>query len=383
LVDTANRSVVITGILQVLQAVVTFSVVPLLIKSLGTEQYGLWVTLISITTWIITFDFGIGYGFRNRVTDSLVKEDKKELYSEFVSTIQFYVLISLVILGIFLTLLFNLDILEDRPLLSVILFIPFILFFPANISVQILQGLRLVHVFAVINFLRACLWLSALLIYTTASDTISLVYLSLIYVVINTVYYSVLFLVSLRKSGLNGIRLKDLLTPLRVTSTLKVGGRFFLLQISSMIFFSMSNYFVFSFLSGESTTTFDTINKLYVFAFSFFSVLINVFWSEIAFYKSSSNFDQLRQIRRKLLIYTSIFSLASFAILPFVPFLIRLWTGGEIILLWSMLLPFSVMISIQAFAHSGAVFLNAFEKIRPQIILSIIGLVLYYTHIKF
>ena len=60
---------------------------------------GLWFTVLSVMSWILSFDFGIGNGLRNKLVESLVNKDKKEA-KEYISSA--YVIIGgIVILAIF------------------------------------------------------------------------------------------------------------------------------------------------------------------------------------------------------------------------------------------------------------------------------------------
>ena len=49
-----------------------------MIKYLGNEQYGIWSTILAIFSWIVLFDIGIGNGVRNRLAESLAKDNKEE-----------------------------------------------------------------------------------------------------------------------------------------------------------------------------------------------------------------------------------------------------------------------------------------------------------------
>ena len=53
----------------------SFLSLPLMISYLGQEQFGVWSTLITVMSWIVFFDLGIGNGLRNKVTQSLEKNE--------------------------------------------------------------------------------------------------------------------------------------------------------------------------------------------------------------------------------------------------------------------------------------------------------------------
>jgi O-antigen/teichoic acid export membrane protein len=54
---------------------------PLLLKYLGDERYGIWVTMLSILNWILVFDIGIGNGLRNVLTIKIKQEKNDEAQS--------------------------------------------------------------------------------------------------------------------------------------------------------------------------------------------------------------------------------------------------------------------------------------------------------------
>ncbi|MBD3842671.1 MAG: polysaccharide biosynthesis protein, partial [Campylobacterales bacterium] len=56
-----------------------------MIKYLGVEHYGVWSTLLSIVSWVVLFDIGIGNGLRNKISESLAKENKQEAHN-YIST---------------------------------------------------------------------------------------------------------------------------------------------------------------------------------------------------------------------------------------------------------------------------------------------------------
>jgi len=53
------------------------ALVPVAINYLGKVEYGIWLTLASILSWLINLDFGIGNGLRNKLAESLALNDLK------------------------------------------------------------------------------------------------------------------------------------------------------------------------------------------------------------------------------------------------------------------------------------------------------------------
>jgi O-antigen/teichoic acid export membrane protein len=60
---------------KALGALASFAAVPLMLRYLGAERYGIWSTAMSITAWVMLSDMGIGYGLRNKVTEALARND--------------------------------------------------------------------------------------------------------------------------------------------------------------------------------------------------------------------------------------------------------------------------------------------------------------------
>ena len=61
-----------------LAVLASFLVIPLMITYLGKERFGIWSTLLTIMSWVILFDLGIGNGLRNRVAEALAEGRQDE-----------------------------------------------------------------------------------------------------------------------------------------------------------------------------------------------------------------------------------------------------------------------------------------------------------------
>jgi O-antigen/teichoic acid export membrane protein len=83
---------VVTAIGGRLVGVLTnFIAVPLTVRYLGAEKYGVWVTLSSILSWITIFDLGVGSTAVNRISEALAHNDLAEakirVYAGYISVV--------------------------------------------------------------------------------------------------------------------------------------------------------------------------------------------------------------------------------------------------------------------------------------------------------
>jgi O-antigen/teichoic acid export membrane protein len=377
-----RKSLSISFVSQITTSLVSFIVVPLLIQYLSREKYGLWVTLISLVSWIMMSDFGIGYGFRNRVTEYLADKNVDKLNRYFKNTFQYYLIITIFIVIFFFYVLANNPILNKYQALALIIYLPYIVYFPFSISNQILQGLRLVHYTALISLARAILWFCFIAIIVQFERESNLTNIAIGYSLINSAINGIAVYLAVTNSNIAIPSLRELMTRPIIDQTLTTGLKFFILQISSLLLFSMGNYYVYSNLTPTDTTQYDTINKVYSLYMTFFNMIISVFWSEIVFQKTSRDFPKLKKTYNRLLVISLVSSLGSFAIVLVAPVFIAFWTNGNVILEKADCLPFSFLVSVQSLAYAGAVFLNAFEKVIPQVILAILSIILIYPLVQ-
>ncbi len=97
-----NRSIVYSMAIKGGGILLTLALVPLTLSYLSAYEYGIWITIYSILTWINYFDIGLGNGLRNKLAEALAIGDYK-LGQVYVSTTLFLLaIISALFYGIFL-----------------------------------------------------------------------------------------------------------------------------------------------------------------------------------------------------------------------------------------------------------------------------------------
>ena len=81
----AVKNIIISTIARGVSMICSLLLVPITINYVNPTRYGIWLTLSSIISWILLFDFGLGNGLRNRFAEAKAKGDM-ELVRQYVST---------------------------------------------------------------------------------------------------------------------------------------------------------------------------------------------------------------------------------------------------------------------------------------------------------
>lgn len=383
------KSIIGSAVFKLASSAIAFVCVPILLKLLGTHNYATWVTLTALIAWLNLFDFGSGYSLKNKVTESLVQSENSNINVLVAGTIQFYFISTLIIMIVFIVSTFFVKAFVQNPVLTALLYLPVILSFPFTVGNFIIQGLKKFNLFNSLLLAQSGLWLITVLLFRYKIIQPDIFKVAIAYSSIYAIINLTVFVISLRLIGFNWkdiFRFKHLIDSKK---SLMVGGRFFLLQISSLLLFSLGNIMTYNNLQLKDVAEFDTVNKVYLLGMTIFNVLISVFWSEISHAKALKDIQRLKKIQKELLFIASGFSVGTIIVTFFVPYLIGFWTQGIIMVKPQQLIPFALQVCIQFFAYVGAVILNAFEELKGQVLLAIIAslfiipLAKYFFSLKF
>jgi O-antigen/teichoic acid export membrane protein len=377
------KSIVGSIIFKLGTAIISFIAVPLLLHTLGTDDYGLWVTLTALVSWLNLFDFGSGYSLKNKVTESLVNPATSEINVLIAGTLQFYFISTLIILLAFVGCLFFLEAFNNNVGLTCILYLPVILTFPLTVGHFIIQGLKKFTIFNSLLLCQSGLWLIIILLFKFKFLTADLYKLAAFYSLLYVVVNSVILITSLQALHFKSREILNFNHLRASKSSLLVGGNFFLLQVCSLVLFSLGNIMTYNNLTLKDVAQFDTVNKIFLMGMMLFNVLISIFWAEISQAKALNDQQKLNKIYKELMIIATLFSVASIGFCFLIPYVVTIWTKGAISITTYQLVPFVTLACIQAFSYVGAVFLNAFEDIKGQVIFSVVSALLIIPFAKY
>lgn len=359
--------------LKVLSALIALMMVPLLISRLGVDDYGIWVALISIFGWINVFDFGCGHALKNSVSKAVASNNFYNAKMEFSQLFKFVFFISLGVLIVFFTVVDFFSLFEGNLLIVVVIFFPAIVLFPFSMCGMVLQGAKKIFIHALFVFIVPLGMFGFVAFLEYFDFSLSLLRLALAFTGVSFVS---LFLIVTASSNVLSLSLSEFFKLLGVgfpSERLFLGGKFFIIQLSSIVLYSSGPVIIYHFLSSGSVTKFDILSKIFVFGLGFFQVGISVFWPEIVCAKELGLYGRIRKVYYFMLLMSFVFFLLSVFFVYNIKAVVSYWVGDVISVDEKEAFYFALLVSIQAIAYAGAVVLNAFEKLNIQLILSVIA----------
>lgn len=356
----------------------SFASVSFLIRNLGPERYGAWATMVSALVWIQMSDLGIGYVIKNRVA---ARDDMRVLCDQIALAVRLAFLIGLALIALYVLAGSQLSVVRDFPLEAGVLYITAFLCLPAMVGVNILQGLNLSTVSFQASMLQSLAWLVLVLVLTLGQDA-SLRTLAVAFAGLWLINGSYTFLRGYRALGLDrqgfGVRLLSRRPLADALPLLRIGSAFFLLQLSALILFNLGTYLAYTYFSASAAARYDILNKVYQIPMTLFNVLIAIAWSSIASLISQRQVAGVTRLQIQLLgasLGGSLLMLliSMVVVAPFVSF----YSHGQIEVEPAEVFCFAAQIAVQMVAYAGAVFLNATERLRIQILFAIASTALF------
>jgi O-antigen/teichoic acid export membrane protein len=369
------KQIGLSSIYKVFSILITFFLVPFSISYLGTEGYGLWLTIFSFIGWFSFFDFGIGNGLRNKLAIALSKNDL-ELAKTYVSTAYF----SMIAIVLFLILLFLIpfymipwDIVfnysgnESLTKLIAIVYVIFSINLVLKMITTIYYADQKSAMPGLLNLLGQIVIVISIYIAMKSSNNSLILYGSIVIgsqmlIFILASIYAFLGKYSYISPNINSFdkeHVKDLLS---------LGGKFFFIQIAATIVFSTDNFVINYYLGAEQVTIYDIVFKYFMFAVMVMAVILEPYWS--AFTNASSLNDDIwiKNSIKNLLKISILVSLAVVGMILISNHIYELWIGDSIKIPFLLTVLVGLNTIIQVFMQPIIMYINGTGKIKIQMI---------------
>ena len=367
-------------IYKMLMILTSFLLMPLMLKYLGEERYGIWLTMYSIVSWASFFDLGIGNGLRNKISEYLEQKKYdyavKSISSAYVCIflICFIVYVSFSVIAQFI----NWDALFNTKDVS---------FDEIQLSFMIVFGFFLVNFFLSIvdQLFHATKDTAKTILRPLASNIFALIAVYFVNVFFDSslVYLAVVYGFSLILSSLLltlyfYIKYPSLTPKLKyfnkkqIFEIMNLGGQFLIIQIAVLIIFTTDKIIISQVVSPAAVVPYETTFKLFGLVLVMNSVFLNPLWSSYtrAFARGDSSY--IKKILKMSHIVFLILSLFAVLLYFFSKEIIKFWMSDQINIQNDLALIMCAFFVVRVWCDVYAYFLNGISKIKIQMYLAII-----------
>ena len=380
--DERYRRIIYTGssslFLRLATVLLSFISIPMTLKYLGDDRYGLWLSLSSVIALMAFADFGLGNSLLNSISKSKGRSDIAHAQKAVSSTFFILVTISflLLILLNFTYQYINLDYLLNLKVDSVkseakstfiVLALVILINMPLGIVQRIYEGYQegftyqifllfgtLIGFFCLIIFIKLKLGLPELVLSLSMGNVIASL--------IGAVH---LFLWK-RKELFPRFKYFE---SIEAKNMLKTGGIFVLLQLFSFLNLTSDNIIIAHSIGTSAIPHFEIVKKL--FSVSMMLVFfISPLWPAFAEAMEKREFVWAQKTLNSMLKYCLILSaVATLPLLLFGKYFIKIWVGSTYTPSWFLLVGFYLFTIIANFGGIMASFFNSGTFLKKQLLL--------------
>lgn len=351
---------------------------------------GLWFTILSVLTWVLTFDLGIGNGLRNHLVPAIVNKDQllaKRYISSAYIMLGFLTMIIISISTITFRFInwnniFNIstEIVSKQALATtiIIVFTGIMLQFLLRLITSILHAMQKSALNNLLSLVTSVIILLFVLTANTSSDISSnLITLALVHVLAVNIPLIITTLVVFTT------KLKDSKPSFKyygnvfALNVIKLGGLFLWVQIMYMII-TTTNEFIITWFSGpEYVVEYQVYHRLFNLIGTLFALALIPIWSAVTKALSEGNYTWIKKLYKTLQFLALLAIVSEFIFIFFLQYVINFWLGDNAIdvnLFYAFI-----------FAMSGSVFIlnavlssmsNGFGQLKTQAVFFTIGAVI-------
>jgi O-antigen/teichoic acid export membrane protein len=365
---------------------INLALLPLTINYLSPTKYGVWLTISSMLGWINFFDIGLGHGLRNKLAVCFAKNDTEKARS-YVSTAYFSIsLLVCVLFAVFVLInqflnwnsLLNIPpaVNENLKSLALILFTMFSIQFVLQLINSILLSNQQPAKVSLNNMLSNLFVLAAIFFLVKFTHQ-SLFYVAfafsaipvLVLIVVNIFYFRTSF-----KSFAPSFRHFDYHV---LGDVMSLGVKFFIIQISVLIFFQTSNFLICEYFSPDQVTPYNIAFRYFGIITMVFNIVTTPYWSAYTEAYVKQDFEWMRKTVRQLVKMWILLAIVCLLMLWVSQYAYHLWVGDKIKVDFRISLFMMIYTAVISFGNIYIMILNGVGKIKLQMIVNIIGMIAF------
>ena len=361
--------------------------VPLTIGYLNEYEYGLWLSINTISVWVNTFDIGLGSGLRNRLGEAMAKGDE-EAARKYVSTAFFILIgIALILLGGGIVAVRSIDwysLLNVRyeavsklTEIITISYVFFILNFALKFVGNVYQAMQKPAVMPLMNCAGHIIALIS--VFVLSKLTVG----SLLFVAI--AYSSALPLVYIIAYPITFKRIYPFLRPSlryfdkgRVGNLLNLSLLFFVLQVAGLVLFSLSNFLISNMFGPEMVTPFNITQKYFSILLVLLTIVLSPIWSAVTDAFARKEMSWIKAAEKRLSKCLVLLISIAIIMLAVSPAAYRIWVGSDITIPFELTSLMAIYTIILLWSQTYGNLLNGMNKLHIQAYNTIFAALLFY-----
>lgn len=379
----AKKNILILFLIRILSLPISFLLLPITIKYVDSESYGVWLTLTSLVAWMSFFDIGLSNGLRNKLGESLATGDIN-LAKQYVSTT--YAVLAIISGLIFLIFLVANTFIDWSNLLKVSTHLSSEL---SNVAI-ILVGyfcirfiLSTIHIIflayqspalaSIQTLLEQVVSLIIILVLTryTKGSLLHLSYGLCIAPVFVLIYFNFFYfqnkLKSIRPSfsSINFLLTRELMG---------VGFKFFVIQIAGIIQYQTANFIIIRNFGAEDVTVYNIVFKYFSVLTLLMTIFMTPLWSAVTDAYVKQDYDWIRNAEKKYRKIALGLAVVGFIMLIFSKIVYDLWLGKDHVnISFSVSLCMFIFTALSFFGSVYCIILNGISALNVQFKASLIS----------
>ncbi len=380
------KNILYSAFFKLLGISLNLMLVPITLNYLDSNNYGVWLTISSILSWISLLDMGIGNGLKNKLTENLAKEDT--IKSKSIVSTSYFIFTFIIVLFIIVFLILNSYInwelylnikLTDSVGLNKIMPILITFFsirFVLDLINSILYAYQRADLVAKNNFIINALVFIG--VYSLSKFNLSN---KLLWLNIMSNGLPILFLLIISIYYFRGVykNISPALKKIQIEQSselLSVGLKFFFIQISGIIIFSTDNIIITSIFSPKEVTIYNIPYKLFsIFIFGW-TVIMTPLWTAFGEAYIKKEFDWIEKVVSYLNKLWIILFLCVSILILFSAKIYSIWLGDSVQIPFNLTLFMGVFVLISTYGNIYIYFINGVGKLKLQLYTSLFAAII-------
>lgn len=371
----------------------SFCAIPLMIDYLGQEQFGVWSTLLTIMSWIVFFDLGIGNGLRNKVAEALAKNDSVEAAHYISSGYSLIGVIAMIVWAIVTgasffvpwQIVFNSQAIPEETLRITVQISAFfiLLNFWIGLISALLGAVQKSSWIALGPLVSNVLTLTLIFVLTKLTDA-SVSNLAVVY---GISMIAANLILSIRFYQQNpGLVPYFFWDKYHVRPLLSVGVQFFIIQLAVLVIFATDKILIAQVFGPQYVTEYEVVFKLFSII-SFAHTLISApLWSAYTDAFHRNDIAWIRAMLRKQLMLLVGIAMAVVILVLIAKSIISIWISDEFFVSTPLIVAMGLFVLVSSWNNVFAMFVNGIGNIAVQLYTAIaamlvnIPLALFFTN---